>query len=106
VKLLDYLRLITAASGEAQLSAAAVFALMRGIRAVWPKAEGEELPSDRDLVGLMRGVFSENEARRLELKAELEANRARQAAIKAELGALNPPPPADAGSDPQLEKTS
>lgn len=72
-KVIDVIRTVAQVATESNVAVATVFALMKVVRDNWPRQEGEAVPSDRDLIALMRELFGDNSAENAQLIAEIEA---------------------------------
>ncbi len=91
--LLAILQLVTSSATEAGLAVPAVFGLIKAVRDAWPHEtvdpndpNAAPLPTDGELVALMRTTFGKNHARNAELQAEILAGTV--------------PAPADPPADP------
>jgi hypothetical protein len=70
---IDVIRTVAQVATESNIAVATVFALMKVVRDNWPRQEGEEVPSDHDLIALMRELFGGNSAENALIIAEIEA---------------------------------
>ncbi len=78
--LLGILTLIANAAGEANVAIPTIFGIIQYVRSNWPHKTTDPndpnappVPTDAELVALMRTIFSANHTRNLELQAEIAA---------------------------------
>jgi hypothetical protein len=72
-QVIDVIRTVAQVAAESNVAVATIFALMKVVRDNWPRREGEAVPTDRDLIALMREVFGANSVENAQLIAEIEA---------------------------------
>lgn len=69
---LEVITLVGKVAAESNLAAAAIFALIKGVRDAWPKSDGSAPLSDEVLIAMMKSIFAENKANNLAAQAEIQ----------------------------------